>query len=136
MLPHQSQNGRCNLYKTPLFISSKILKKTKEKLNYCTIRQRQNTVVCEVDMSNATPQCWQKTWTNRRHFNRSVYALTNLCDTWHYRINRERLVMHRLQWIHIAILKERYKITDSAILDVWTWNKTYNEAECCKENDN
>ena len=40
-----------------LIIFSEILKKTKEKLNYCTIRQCENIFVCEVDMSIATPQC-------------------------------------------------------------------------------
>jgi hypothetical protein len=55
-----------------------------------------------------------KIWT--RHFNRSVYAFANLRDTWHYRVNSHRLVMHRVVWTHIAILKEGYEITASAIV--------------------
>ena len=65
----------------------------------------------------------KKTWTNMRYFNWSVYALATLRDIYHYRINCQRLVMHRRVWTHIAIPKEGYKITASAIFDVWSWNK-------------
>jgi hypothetical protein len=55
----------CNMadvtcYKAMLNIFSEILKKTKGKLNYCAIRQWQNTFVCEVDVSIATRHCLHK----------------------------------------------------------------------------
>jgi hypothetical protein len=55
----------CNMadvtcFKEILIIFSGILTNTKEKLNYCTIRQCQRLFVCEVDMSIATRQCLQK----------------------------------------------------------------------------
>jgi len=43
-----------------LIMFSEILKKTKEKLNYFTINECQNTFVYEVDLSIATTQCWHK----------------------------------------------------------------------------
>jgi hypothetical protein len=122
-------------FKEMLIIFSEILKKTKEKLNYCTIRQCQNTLMCvfltcQLLHRNADTHIG----TNTRRLNRSVCALAILCDTCHYRINSQSLVMHRVVWTHTAILKEGYIITASAGFDLWTWNKTYHEAKGCKEN--
>jgi hypothetical protein len=49
---------------------------------------------------------------------RSVYAFATLRDICHYRINNQRLVMHRKVLTHIEILKGGNKITASAIFDV------------------
>jgi hypothetical protein len=44
-------------FKVMLIIFSETLKKTKQKLSYCTKSQCQNTFVCVAGMSIATPQC-------------------------------------------------------------------------------
>jgi len=87
-------------FKAMLIIFSVILKETKEKLNFCTISQCQNTFMYEVDMSIASPRCWQKIWTDTRHLNRRLNVLSTLCDTWHYRINNKSLV-RRIISFHI-----------------------------------
>jgi len=33
-------------------------------------------------------------------------------------------------------IQKGYKMTASTIFDLWSWNKTYRETECCKENNN
>jgi hypothetical protein len=47
----------------------------------------------------------------------------------------KRIVMFRVVWTPTAILNGGYQLSVSTIFYVWTWNKTYHEAECCKDND-
>ena len=84
--------------KAMLIIFSEILKKTKEKLNYCTICQCQNIFICEVHVSIATRKADTKIWINTgyEYLNRSVNALANLHDMWHCRINNQSLVRHSI----------------------------------------
>jgi hypothetical protein len=83
-------------FKAMLIIFSEILKKTKKKLNYCTICQCQNIFVCEVHMLIATCKADAKIWTNTEYLKRSVNALANLHDMWHCRVNNQSLVRHRI----------------------------------------